>query len=40
VQKYRRLDEAVSITRTTTSTIRRVGLDGRLDIDPTAEEAA
>ena len=40
VQKYRRLDEAVSSTRTTTSTIRRVGLDGRLDIDPTAEEAA
>lgn len=40
VQKYRRLDESVSVTRTTTSTIRRVGLEGRLDVDPTQEEAA
>jgi NADH-quinone oxidoreductase subunit A len=38
VQKYRRLDEAVSVTRTSTSTIRRVGLDGRLDREQ--EEAA
>ncbi len=38
VQKYRRLEEAVSVTRTSTSTIRRVGLDGRLDREQ--EEAA
>ena len=38
VQKYRRLDEAVDVTRTTSSTIRRGGLDGRLDTE--REEAA
>ena len=31
VQKYRRLDESMASVRTTTSTIRRVGLEGRLD---------
>jgi len=30
VQRYRRLDEAVSESRTTTSTIRRVGTEGRV----------
>lgn len=38
VQKSRRLDDVVSVTRTSTSTIRRVGLDGRLDEE--REEAA
>jgi NADH-quinone oxidoreductase subunit A len=38
IQKSRRLEEAVSITRTSTSTIKRVGLDGRLDTE--REEAA
>ena len=31
VQKYRRLDSAVSAERTLSSTIRRVGTEGRLD---------
>ncbi len=31
VQKYRRLESAVSADRTTTSTIRRVGTEGRSD---------
>ncbi len=31
LQKYRRLDSAVSAERTLTSTIRRVGTEGRLD---------
>jgi len=31
VQKYRRLDSAVSADRTLTSTIRRVGTEGRID---------
>ncbi len=31
VQKYRRLDSAVSAERTLTSTIRRVGTEGRVD---------
>ena len=31
VQKYRRLDSAVSAQRTLTSTIRRVGTEGRVD---------
>ena len=31
VQKYRRLDSAVSADRTLTSTIRRVGTEGRVD---------
>ena len=31
VQKYRRLDAAVSAERTLTSTIRRVGTEGRID---------
>ncbi|MCB1000434.1 MAG: NADH-quinone oxidoreductase subunit A [Ilumatobacteraceae bacterium] len=39
VQKYRRLDDAVSVNRTASSTIRRVGLDGRLDVDPDQEAA-
>ena len=30
VQRYRRLDESVSEARTTTSTIRRVGTEGRI----------
>lgn len=38
VQRSRRLDEAVSITRTTSSTIRRVGLEGRLDADPDSNQ--
>ena len=37
LQKQRQLDEAVAITRTSSSTIRRVGLDGRID---EREEAA
>jgi NADH-quinone oxidoreductase subunit A len=39
LQKYRRLDvdnAAISSTRTTTNTIRRVGLEGRIDEDHTA----
>jgi NADH-quinone oxidoreductase subunit A len=30
VQRYRRLDDSVSEARTTTSTIRRVGTEGRV----------
>jgi len=37
IQKHRQLDEAVDLTRTSSSTIRRVGLEGRLD---DREEAA
>jgi NADH-quinone oxidoreductase subunit A len=33
VQRSRRLDESVSAVRTTTSTIRRVGLEGRLETE-------
>src|ERR1700712_928501 len=39
VQKYRRLESAVSADRTLTSTIRRVGTEGRMT-DDTAERAA
>lgn len=36
VQKYRRLDSAVSPERTLTSTIRRVGTEGRIDDEKAA----
>lgn len=39
VQSYRRLESAVSAERTFTSTIRRVGLEGRAD-ETAAEKAA
>jgi NADH-quinone oxidoreductase subunit A len=38
VQKYRRLDSAVSADRTLTSTIRRVGTEGRFDTDSRIDE--
>jgi NADH-quinone oxidoreductase subunit A len=39
VQKYRKLDSAISPERTLTSTIRRVGTEGRLD-DPAPSRTA
>ncbi|HRE02125.1 MAG TPA: NADH-quinone oxidoreductase subunit A [Ilumatobacteraceae bacterium] len=39
LQKYRRLDSAVSIERTLTTTIRRVGTEGRLDADEPGQAA-
>ena len=39
VQQYRKLDSAISAERTLTSTIRRVGTEGRLD-DPTPKRTA
>jgi NADH-quinone oxidoreductase subunit A len=39
VQQYRKLDSAVSAERTLTSTIRRVGTEGRLE-DPTPKRTA
>jgi len=39
LQRYRRLDSAVSAERTLTSTVRRVGTEGRVE-DPDAPRAA
>ena len=39
MQRYRRLDSAVSADRTLTSTVRRVGTEGRVD-EPDAPRAA
>jgi NADH-quinone oxidoreductase subunit A len=39
IQRYRRLDSAVSAERTLTSTVRRVGTEGRVD-DESPERAA
>jgi len=40
VAKARRLVEGVTAARTSTSTIRRVGLDGRLDASPADTDQA
>jgi NADH-quinone oxidoreductase subunit A len=39
LQRYRRLDSAVSADRTLSSTIRRVGTEGRLEDEPTEAAA-